>query len=52
MRGTGLGSLAAIKYALGGLGLRESYVRPPQVDLTPEQKAQLKPKLAQVAALT
>jgi 4-hydroxy-tetrahydrodipicolinate synthase len=52
MRGTGLGGVAAIKYALGGLGLRESYVRPPQVDLTAEQKAQLKPKLAQVAALT
>jgi dihydrodipicolinate synthase/N-acetylneuraminate lyase len=40
-----------IKYALGELGLRESFVRPPQVDLTAEQKAQLKPQLAELAQL-
>ena len=40
-----------IKYALGGLGLRESYCRPPHVDLTDDQKAQLKPKVAELAKL-
>ena len=51
LRVTGAGGVPAIKYALGGLGLRESYVRPPYVDLTAEQKAQLKPRVAQLAQL-
>jgi 4-hydroxy-tetrahydrodipicolinate synthase len=47
----GAGGVPVIKYALGGLGLRESYVRPPYVNLTDEQKALLKPKVAQLAQL-
>lgn len=48
---TGSDGIPLIKYALGGLGLRESYSRPPHVDLTDGQKAQLKPKVAQLAQL-
>jgi 4-hydroxy-tetrahydrodipicolinate synthase len=51
-RGTGLTGIPGIKYGLTAFGLRESYVRPPNVDLTPEQKTQLKPKVAQLAQLT
>jgi 4-hydroxy-tetrahydrodipicolinate synthase len=51
MRSPGAGGVPAIKYALGGLGLRESYVRPPYTDLTAEQKATLKPKVAELAKL-
>jgi 4-hydroxy-tetrahydrodipicolinate synthase len=47
----GGGGAAVIKYALRAYGFRESFVRPPQLDLTPEQKAQLRPKLAQIKAL-
>jgi 4-hydroxy-tetrahydrodipicolinate synthase len=47
----GAGNAAAIKYALTAYGFRESYVRPPQLDLTEEQKAQLKPKLEKIKAL-
>jgi 4-hydroxy-tetrahydrodipicolinate synthase len=47
----GGGSAAAIKFAFTAHGFRESYVRPPQLDLTAEQKAQLKPKLEQIKAL-
>jgi dihydrodipicolinate synthase/N-acetylneuraminate lyase len=39
------GGAAQIKFALKGYGFRESYVRPPQVDLTDAQKAMLEPKL-------
>jgi 4-hydroxy-tetrahydrodipicolinate synthase len=39
------GGAAQIKYAFTGYGFRESYVRPPQLDLTVEQKAALQPKL-------
>jgi dihydrodipicolinate synthase/N-acetylneuraminate lyase len=46
---TGGDGIPLIKYALGGLGLRESYNRPPHVDLTDEQKALLKPKVAELA---
>jgi dihydrodipicolinate synthase/N-acetylneuraminate lyase len=46
------GGAAQIKYALSGLGFRESFVRPPFIDLTSEQKAMLKPKLADLAKLT
>ena len=52
LRIPGAGGVPAIKYALGAMGLRESYVRPPYVDLTDEQKALLKPKVAQLAQLT
>lgn len=47
----GGGGAAAIKFALTAYGFRESYVRPPQLDLTPEQKAQLAPNLAKIKAL-
>ena len=40
------GGAAQIKFALKGYGFRESYVRPPQLDLTDAQKAQWLPKLA------
>src|SRR5215469_14416162 len=40
------GGAAQIKYAFTGYGFRESYVRPPQLDLTAEQKATLQPKLS------
>ena len=46
------GGAPQIKYALSGLGFRESFVRPPFVDLTADQKALLKPKLADLAKLT
>jgi 4-hydroxy-tetrahydrodipicolinate synthase len=47
----GGGGAAAIKFALTAYGFRESYVRPPQLDLTADQKAQLQPKLPQIKAL-
>lgn len=47
----GGGGGAAIKFAFTAYGFRESYVRPPQLDLTADQKAQLQPKLAQIKAL-
>jgi len=47
----GSGGAPGIKFGLSAFGLRESYVRPPQVDLTAEQKEQLRPKLAQLAKL-
>lgn len=45
------GGASLIKYAFTGHGFRESFVRPPFVNLTGEQKALLKPKLDQVKAL-
>jgi 4-hydroxy-tetrahydrodipicolinate synthase len=39
------GGAAQIKYAFTAYGFRESYVRPPQLDLTDAQKAMLQPKL-------
>jgi 4-hydroxy-tetrahydrodipicolinate synthase len=45
------GGAAQIKFAFTGHGFRESYVRPPQLDLTADQKALLKPKLSQLAQL-
>jgi dihydrodipicolinate synthase/N-acetylneuraminate lyase len=47
----GGGGAAAIKFCLTAYGFRESYVRPPQLDLTPDQKAQLKEKLPLIKAL-
>jgi 4-hydroxy-tetrahydrodipicolinate synthase len=47
----GGGGAAAIKFALTAYGFRESYVRPPQLDLTAEQKAQVQPRLPQIKAL-
>jgi dihydrodipicolinate synthase/N-acetylneuraminate lyase len=47
----GGGGAAAIKFALTAYGFRESFVRPPQLDLTAEQKAQLQPNLAKIKAL-
>jgi len=53
LRGVASGSdgIPLIKAALAGLGLRESFCRPPHVDLTDEQKAALKPKVQQLAEL-
>jgi len=45
------GGAPLIKFAFTGHGFRESFVRPPFVNLTAEQKAQVKPKLDQVKAL-
>ena len=45
------GGAAQIKYAFTAFGMRESFVRPPQVNLTADQKAALKPKLADLAKL-
>jgi len=47
----GGGGASAIKFALTAYGFRESYVRPPQVDLTADQKAQLQTKFPQIKAL-
>jgi len=51
LRGTGGSSITGIKYSLTAWGLRESFARPPQPELTAEQKAQIKPKLEQLAKL-
>ena len=47
----GASGAPGIKFGLTAFGLRESYVRPPQQDLTPEQKEQYRPKLAELAKL-
>lgn len=39
-----------MKFALGDLGLRESYSRPPFTELTPEEKAALKARIAEYKA--
>ena len=51
LRGTGGTGIPGIKYSLTAWGFRESFARPPQTDLTDEQKAQIKPKLAQLKDL-
>lgn len=51
LRVQGASGAPLIKYAFTGYGFRESYVRLPQLDLTAEQKAQLKPKLADLPKL-
>ena len=45
------GGAPQIKYAFTGYGFRESFVRPPFLNLTDEQKALLKPKLPQLKEL-
>jgi 4-hydroxy-tetrahydrodipicolinate synthase len=47
----GGGGGAVIKYALTAYGFRESFVRPPQLDLTAEQKTQLQANLPKIKAL-
>ena len=47
----GGGGAAGIKFCLQAYGFRESFVRPPQLDLTQAQKDQLKAKFAQIKAL-
>jgi len=47
----GGGGAAGIKFGLQAYGFRESFVRPPQLDLTDAQKAQLKEKFAQIKAM-
>ena len=42
------GGASGIKFAFSGLGIRETYVRPPQVDLTDQQKSQLRDRFAQL----
>jgi 4-hydroxy-tetrahydrodipicolinate synthase len=51
LRGTGGTSISGIKYSLTGWGFRESFARPPQPEVTAEQKAQIKPKLAELVKL-
>jgi 4-hydroxy-tetrahydrodipicolinate synthase len=51
LRGTGGTSITGIKYSLTAWGFRESFARPPQPELTAEQKAQIKPKLAELGKL-
>ena len=48
MRVPGGGGAAGIKFAFSGLGIRETYVRPPQLDLNDRQKAQMREKFAQL----
>jgi len=50
MRGVS-GGIAGIKYALGEIGLRESYVRPPQSELSSDQKEQLRAKVTELREL-
>ena len=45
------GGAAGIKFALTAHGFRESFVRPPFVDLTSDQKAALQAKLPQIKSL-
>jgi len=51
LRGTGGSGIPGIKYSLTAWGFRESFSRPPQTELTADQKSQIKPKLAQLASL-
>jgi dihydrodipicolinate synthase/N-acetylneuraminate lyase len=51
LRGTGGTGIAGIKYSLAAWGFRESFARPPQPELTAEQKAQIKLRLAELAKL-
>jgi 4-hydroxy-tetrahydrodipicolinate synthase len=44
----GYDGIPAMKFALGEMGLRESYCRPPFAELAPEKKAELKAKLARM----
>ncbi len=44
-------SSAVIKFGFTAYGMRESFVRPPKLDLTPDQKAQMQTKFAQIKAL-
>jgi len=46
----GYDGIPAMKFALGEVGLRETFSRPPFVELGAEKKAELKAKLAQVKA--
>jgi 4-hydroxy-tetrahydrodipicolinate synthase len=48
LRGTGAGGAAGIKFALTAYGFRESFVRPPQLDLTADQKTAVKTKFPQL----
>ena len=47
----GGGGAAAIKFALQAYGFRESFVRPPQSELTDAQKAQLRANFPKIKAL-
>ena len=51
LRGTGGSGIPGIKFSLTAWGFRESFSRPPQTELTEEQKTQIKPKLPQLKAL-
>jgi 4-hydroxy-tetrahydrodipicolinate synthase len=51
LRGTGGTSIQGMKYSLTAWGFRESFARPPQPEVTADQKAQIKPKLADLAKL-
>ena len=51
LRGAGGSGIPGIKYSLTAWGFRESFSRPPQTELTADQKSQIKPRLAQLASL-
>ena len=51
LRGTGGSGIPGIKFSLTAWGFRESYARPPQPELSDEQKANIRPRLAQLKAL-
>ena len=49
MRPAGVGSYGPMKYALSLLmGTRQTYQRPPHIDVTEEQKAMIKEKIEQL----
>ena len=53
MRPTGMGSFGPMKYALSlQMGSRQTYQRPPHLDVTDDQKAQIKTKLDELKKLS
>ena len=52
MRPMGVNSYGPMKYALSlMMGTRQTYQRPPHVDVTEEQKTQIKSKLGELGLL-
>jgi 4-hydroxy-tetrahydrodipicolinate synthase len=53
MRPTGMGSFGPMKYALSlQMGTRQTYQRPPHLDVTDEQKAEIKTKIDELKKLS
>ena len=52
MRPTGMGSYGPMKYAFSlQMGTHQTYQRPPHLDVTDEQKAQIKAKIDELKQL-